>query len=322
MTHSPLIVSQHSDKAAKPEALQTLTSAELAEDWGIAVNTVKTYARLWNAFDRFCKLHGFPCLPASAETIKKYLKDLSERGKSVSMIKTSRAAIRFVHVKQGQGDPTADEGVKDRLRGLSRKGKPQKQKQGLTDAQFARILATARLPRRMGRGMESASAADARGRMDVALVSIMRDALLRRSEVVSLRWSDLRMEADGSGRLTIRRSKTDQEGAGAIMFLSGATVEALQAIRGDAAADACIFPFSGQSVAKRIKKMCAAAGLEGDYSGHSARVGMACDLVREGFSLVAVQNAGRWKSPAMPGRYARGELAGRGAVARYHAKRA
>ena len=321
MTHSPLIVSRKSDKAAKqtlnPEHAEAVQDAARSS---VSANTKRTYASLANDFLRFCEAHGY-AFPASPETVAAYLSDMAARGKSVSTVKTARAAIRALHA--GQDDPTAHEGVKAVLRGLSRQGAPQKQKQGLTDAQFARILATARLPRRMGRGMESASAADARGRMDVALVSIMRDALLRRSEVVALRWADLRREADGSGRLTILRSKTDQEGAGAIMFLSGATVEALQAIRGDAAADDYIFPFrSGQSVAKRVKKMCAAAGLDGDYSGHSARVGMACDLVREGFSLVAVQNAGRWKSPAMPGRYARGELAGRGAVARYHAKRA
>ena len=319
MTHTALTLSQHSDKATKqtlnPEHAEAVQDAARSS---VSANTKRTYKSLANDFLRFCDAHEYD-VPASPETVAAYLSDMAARGKSVSTIKTARAAIRALHA--GQDDPTAHEGVKAVLRGLSRQGAPQKQKQGLTDAQFARILATARLPRRMGRGMESASAADARGRMDVALVSVMRDALLRRSEVVALRWSDLRMEADGSGRLTIRRSKTDQEGAGAIMFLSGATVEALQAIRGDAAADACIFPFSGQSVAKRIKKMCAAAGLEGDYSGHSARVGMACDLVREGFSLVAVQNAGRWKSPAMPGRYARGELAGRGAVAKYHERR-
>ena len=48
------------------------------------------------------------------------------------------------------------------------------------------------------------------------------------------------------------------------------------------------------------------------------RVGMAEVLVKDGASLPGLVQAGRWASPAMPARYARGELAGQGAVARYY----
>ena len=62
--------------------------------------------------------------------------------------------------------------------------------------------------------------------------------------------------------------------------------------------------------------MTRAAGLDGSFSGHSPRVGMAQDLVRAGATIAQIQIAGRWESPRMPAHYARGELAGRGAVAR------
>ena len=39
-------------------------------------------------------------------------------------------------------------------------------------------------------------------------------------------------------------------------------------------------------------------------------------LAAGGASIVEMQTAGRWQSPAMPGHYARGQLAARGAVAR------
>ena len=55
-------------------------------------------------------------------------------------------------------------------------------------------------------------------------------------------------------------------------------------------------------------------------SSHSLRVGSAVSLAREGASLVAMQNAGRWKSPNMPAHYAEAEFAERGAVARYKEK--
>ena len=61
------------------------------------------------------------------------------------------------------------------------------------------------------------------------------------------------------------------------------------------------------------------------HSSHSsssagASSGVACprieSLAAGGASLVEMQTAGRWQSPAMPGHYARGQLAARGAVAR------
>ena len=56
--------------------------------------------------------------------------------------------------------------------------------------------------------------------------------------------------------------------------------------------------------------------IPGRVSGHSLRVGSAISLARAGASLVELQQAGRWKSPAMPALYTRGEAARRGPVAR------
>ena len=48
-----------------------------------------------------------------------------------------------------------------------------------------------------------------------------------------------------------------------------------------------------------------------------AQVGAAAVAANAGgASIVEMQTAGRWQSPAMPGHYARGQLAARGAVAR------
>ena len=65
-----------------------------------------------------------------------------------------------------------------------------------------------------------------------------------------------------------------------------------------------------------IQRRAGAADLEGRFSGHSLRVGGAQSLASAGASVVEMQTAGHWQSPSMPGRYARGELAARGAVAR------
>ena len=61
-----------------------------------------------------------------------------------------------------------------------------------------------------------------RGLVDIALCSVMSDAGLRRSEASALLWADVDKAEDGSGRLTIRHSKTDKEGEGAVVAITAA----------------------------------------------------------------------------------------------------
>ena len=75
-----------------------------------------------------------------------------------------------------------------------------------------------------------------------------------------------------------------------------------------------------RSAQRIIKGRAKRAGYDGFISSHSLRVGSAVSLAREGASLVAMQNAGRWKDPGMPAHYAEAEFAERGAVARYREK--
>jgi hypothetical protein len=54
-------------------------------------------------------------------------------------------------------------------------------------------------------------------------------------------------------------------------------------------------------VPRILKALAVRAGIDpAMVSGHSARVGMAQDLVAGGADLPEVMQAGRWKSPAMP----------------------
>ena len=58
------------------------------------------------------------------------------------------------------------------------------------------------------------------GLRDAALISLAYDAGLRFSELVAATVADLRQVGDGSGRLEIVHSKTDQLGEGALAWLS------------------------------------------------------------------------------------------------------
>ena len=72
---------------------------------------------------------------------------------------------------------------------------------------------------------------------------------------------------------------------------------------------------SPQSIRAIIQRRAQDAGIGGRVSGHSLRVGSAQSLATAGASVVELQTAGRWQSPSMPGRYARGQLTARGTVA-------
>ena len=160
-----------------------------------------------------------------------------------------------------------------------------------------------------------------RAAVDLALLEVMRDGLLRGSEASALRWGDLEFHADGSGRLHVLRSKTDQTAEGIVLYLGPAAVDALLAIRPNEAVidpGASVFGLSSRQISRRIKAATKMAGLGDGFSGHSPRVGMAQDLSAAGAELPELMTAGRWDSPMMPAKYTEAQAAGRGAVARYH----
>ena len=124
--------------------------------------------------------------------------------------------------------------------------------------------------------------------------------LLRRSEAAELRWGDLELQEDGVALLHIRRSKTDPEAEGAVLYVGQAAAQALQAIMPEDAGvvdpAALVFGLSASQIGRRIDAAAKAAGLGEGFTGHSGRVGMAQDLVASGVELPELMTAGRWKS--------------------------
>ena len=105
------------------------------------------------------------------------------------------------------------------MKGIARShGKSQRQAKPLTAVALAAIRATANTRRPLGDGkkQESAQRASWRGRVDLALLSVLRDGLLRRSEAHYLTWADVDFRNNGTALLQLRRSKTDQEGEGVV----------------------------------------------------------------------------------------------------------
>ena len=291
----------------------------------LAPSTRRAYLGHWQAFAAWAAARGYAALPAAPRAVAAHLAQLADSA-SAATLRVRRAAIGAAHRAMGHPDPAASELVKRALGGLVRQlGSAQAQAAPLDAAALGAIRATACLPRTGGqlrRRRESDEAARRRGLADIALCSVMRDALLRREEAASLAWGDVAEEADGSGRLAVRRAKNDQEANGTLLYLGPQAMRDLAAIRPQGADPAGrVFRLSGSQVSRRIAAAARAAGLGEGFSGHSPRIGMAQDLAASGAGLPELMQAGRWKSSAMPALYIRSQTAGRGAVAKYYAQK-
>ena len=231
----------------------------------------------------------------------------------MSTVGLAVAAIVDAHRRVGMESPQTT-GVTETLRGLSRQvGVAQKQARPLDADALAAIRATAFTPRTTrGGSLEMEDTALRRGRLDIALASVLSDAGLRISEAANLKWHDVLNAEDGAGLVYIERSKTDQEGEGAYVVVTPDTLTALKQLREDSEAwsdDESVFGLSMSQISRCVDSMARAAGLGEGYSGHSGRVGLAIRMTRRGAPLQAVQTHGRWKSPSMPARYTRSEKA-------------
>lgn len=292
-------------------------------DASIAPNTARAYRAGLARFAAW--LAG---RPATDATIAAYVAWLAAEGKAPATIKQAAAAIGAGARAQGADDPRGPL-TRQALKGAVRQnaGLGRGQARGLRREEAVAAAAIA------------AADGSAKGLRDAALLRVLSDTLLRGAEAVALQWADLELEADGSGRLAIRRSKTDQEAEGAVAFLTPETVAALTAWRQAVAAvegraqGAMFRPVTrGGNVVRYgrqsglelttetlraiVRERAAAAGVEG-CSGHSTRVGSAQSLVERGASTAAVAVAGRWRDPGMVVRYSKAQAAGRGAVASY-----
>ena len=278
-------------------------------------NTHRVYGTQRRIFTGWCDEVGLTSLPAEPLTVARYLAARTNSGASIATIRLATSAISKAHEWAKLESPCRDPGVRASLKGWSRRlSKPQRQSGALTADVLAVIRLTAIQPRKRGRGIETPDQAAERGKFDVALVAVLSDAELRRSEAAALDLGRRARWEDGSGRITVIRSKTDVEAAGAVVAITPAAMRALDAIRlAGAGGEEKVFGLSESQIARRVKAIARAAGLENweFFSGHSGRVGMARRMAQNGAPTHEIERQGRWKQGGgMVGRYTRGETAG------------
>ena len=165
-------------------------------------NTNRVYGTQWRIFEGWCADVGLTSLPAEPLTVARYLAARAGSGASIATLRLATSAITKAHEWAKLESPCRDPGVRASLKGWGRRlSKPQRQSGALTADVLAVIRLTAVQPRKRGRGFETPEQAAERGKFDVALVAVLSDAGLRRSEAAALTWRDVQRWDDGSGRI-------------------------------------------------------------------------------------------------------------------------
>lgn len=271
---------------------------------GKAANTRRSYAGYWSAWCAHCRRVSANPLPADPMVVASWIAALAGEKKSMSTISVAIAAIRDMHEQEGMTPPTSDPIVRSALHGARRlHGRPARPKKAMTIEVLRKISAALR-------GQDQTE----RSVRDRALILLGWYAALRRSELAALRWSDLEESEEGL-TVTIRRSKTDQAGAGKVKGLPYQPDPVLCAIRAiqrwrkvlavrrgrDPLPDEPVFvsihrgiygnePLTGKWVAKTVKNAILRIGMDPKiYSGHSLRRGFATEAARRGKRLEQIQ---------------------------------
>jgi len=255
---------------------------------GKAPSTVRAYRDDWDDFTCWCTAHALSALPATPETIAWYLSAGAHEGRKINTLTRRIAAISQVHQLTGHPSPTTHATVHTVLAGIRRTHG--KRPQGVAPFLVEDI-----------RAMVATLPSTLLGVRDRALILLGFAGAFRRSELVALDVADLAWTEDGL-IITLRRSKTDQEGEGRLVGIPYGThdctcpVHALRAwLDGAGITAGAVFRgmnrhgqqrtarISSRAVADIIKRTAQSAGLDPTrYSGHSLRAGHATTAARAG----------------------------------------
>lgn len=279
-----------------------------------APNTRRAYRAQWEQFSRWCESHSRSALPAESATLALFLSDRARLGRKVPTLSLALSAIRAVHRDANLPDPGEAVEVRAVWEGIRRThGTAQRRAAPLSAEAIRAITSTlrSRSPRR---------------ERDRAMLLLGFAGAFRRSELVALDVADLTFKPTRGLVVRLRRSKTDQTGAGvdvAIPFGSAPNQCPVHALRAWLAAGRVnagpVFRsvdrhgnvggrLDGRDVARIVKAAAERAGLDAKLiSGHSLRAGLATSAALAGKSDRAIMAQGRWRSRAMMDRYVRNE---------------
>jgi integrase len=295
----------------QPAPLVTpLDKARAYAEQATAENTRAAYRSDWSHFTLWCEAHGARPMPADVGTVASYLAECADSFK-LATIERRLVSISKAHQVANEPNPAKTEQIHLVMSGIRRAlGRAQTQKAPATLEPLRAMLDT------LGSGPA--------GLRDRALLLVGFAGAFRRSELVALDVADLAFVPSGVV-ITLRRSKTDQEGQGRKigipmgLFPATCPVRALRAwIEAAELVSGALFRpidrhgnikparLTSHAVARIVKRCAAKAGLDAAaFSGHSLRAGLATAAATAGASDRVIMKQTGHKSRAMVDRYVR-----------------
>ena len=269
---------------------------------GVPQNTQRAYRSAWARWEAWAEAHQTPSLPARPEALVAYVESGAQEGKKASTITLWLAAIRAAHLAAGhEHSPTEAPEVRAMMRSTRRTLGTLPDKKAPIRLEDLRLILS-KLPRTMV------------GLRDRALLLLGWAGALRRSEVVGVDFHHLRSDPTTGGlKLTIPRSKTDQEGKSHLLGIPKANdpeicpVLALEAwcriaeIRQgpvfrpvDRHGNVKDQRLSAAAVGEIVKRATGRSGLgEEMFAGHSLRSGFATEAGAQGIEERLIANQTR-----------------------------
>ena len=281
-------------------------------------------------FAAYCRSRQLSALPATPETVAGFVLHCKEMGKKPATVRRYLSTIARLHRAAELFNPCCVRSRADGSEGDDQRGV------------VAPAPGEGAWGWRKSRSFLNSPGDNLPTVRERAMLCVAYDAMTRRSELIAIDVEDLKFLEDGTGRLLIRRSKTDQAGEGHIAYLSRQTVRYLQAwLQKAGIKEGPVFRriigrgtvtydrqgkgriggrLSPEAVARAFKAVAKFLNMPADeveqVSGHSVRVGATQDLLALNIDLASVMQTGRWKSHRMPMRYGEQILASLGGMAR------
>lgn len=291
-------------QALPPQLAAEIAAARSYRARSKAANTVRAYDSDWRQFESWCWQRSLDPLPAMPEVVATYLASLAQAGRADSTIGRHLAAIAWHHRQAGEAAPQhrdLRDVIADTLAGIRReqRARPTRKKSAILAGDLARMIA-------------AAEGQSPRAIRDRAVMALGLAAALRRSELVALQLADLELVREGL-KLTIRHSKTDQEGEGQVIAVPsgrvlkpGPRLNEWLSVRGgeagplfyrtDAQGIMTKEAMSDRSVARLIQRYAEKVGLDPAAIGaHSLRSGFLTEAAKAGASLPKMQEVSRQK---------------------------
>lgn len=293
--NSGLAEADDHDKPTPPHGIKAPATMRADVQPTLTGNTLKAYRSDWAEFVAWCEARRLVALPASPETVARYIAELAEVA-HVSAVGRRMSSVARAHENAGVPVPSDHATVRAAWSGIRRI-------HGVAVNSAAPL--TVDLLRRTINGVPPGLA----GTRDRALLLIGFAGALRRSELVALNVGDVTTVAEGLV-VTTRRSTTNLADAGELLGIpygsttSTCPVRAVEAwyqaagISGgplfrpvDRHGRLGMGRLGAAAVNRLVQRAVARAGLPpGRYSAHSLRAGLAASAAGAGVREQSIMN--------------------------------